>query len=275
MPSLDMPHHMRSEEWCRYREGVVIESNATVGSDSEGHSMVDAGLDNNVRIEAHVPEGMRVTVDLESRSANRGQSREYLGEAVAPSEPRERQGYYWGYAVRRAVSLSSVFTECPFEGGYDYCIGTSERGSPVQEFTRRIETPRKWNHLLIAFGGIAGLEAAVGNDAELEGKVGNPSDLFDVYLNLVTGQGSRTIRTEEAIWCACMGLKAWVEDTGMKSEAASVEVKAKNSKSEARFNADQNGNADIKAEAYSAEAYSAEKEEPEIKRKKKNRHKRT
>lgn len=24
LPSLDMPHHPRSDEWCDYREGVVV-----------------------------------------------------------------------------------------------------------------------------------------------------------------------------------------------------------------------------------------------------------
>ena len=42
-------------------------------------------------------------------------------------------GFYWGYAVRLADSLSAVFSKCPFEGGYDLTLGTSERGAVVDD----------------------------------------------------------------------------------------------------------------------------------------------
>lgn len=50
------------------------------------------------------------------------------GTVVAPSLPREQQGIYWGYSVRLAPDLGSVFTEGPYSGGYDLTIGTSEKG---------------------------------------------------------------------------------------------------------------------------------------------------
>jgi len=37
-------------------------------------------------------------------------------------------GIFWGYQTRIADSISAVFTESPFEQGYDLTIGTSERG---------------------------------------------------------------------------------------------------------------------------------------------------
>ena len=48
------------------------------------------------------------------------------------------------------------------------------------------------------FGGPQGLEHALQHD-ELAGQHGCPSELFDRYLNTCFDQGSRTIRTEEAI----------------------------------------------------------------------------
>jgi len=36
-------------------------------------------------------------------------------QIVPPSKPREEAGMYWGYKVRYASQLSSVFKECPFE----------------------------------------------------------------------------------------------------------------------------------------------------------------
>jgi predicted SPOUT superfamily RNA methylase MTH1 len=76
-------------------------------------------------------------------------------EVVPPEEPREKAGLYWGYTVRHTSCLSAVFTDCPFMGGYDYIIGTSEHGQKIRaaEFT----IP-KFKHLLIVFGGVAGLE---------------------------------------------------------------------------------------------------------------------
>ncbi|GKV38527.1 hypothetical protein SLEP1_g46435 [Rubroshorea leprosula] len=53
-------------------------------------------------------------------------------------------------------------------------------------------------HLLIAFGGLAGLKESVEEDDNLQGK--NAPEVFDLYLNTCPHQGSQTIRTEEAIF---------------------------------------------------------------------------
>ena len=55
------------------------------------------------------------------------------GKIVSPLEPRVLAGLYWGYNVRLARSLGAVFTECPYKDTYDLRIGTSERGSPVDQ----------------------------------------------------------------------------------------------------------------------------------------------
>ena len=47
-------------------------------------------------------------------------------------DPVCKGGEYWGFTVRIAQGLSSVFLECPFSGGYDLVIGTSERGNYVR-----------------------------------------------------------------------------------------------------------------------------------------------
>ena len=49
-----------------------------------------------------------------------------------------------------------------------------------------------FSHLVIVFGGVKGLEAALEVDPVLEGD--DPEPLFDLYLNTCPGQGSRTIR---------------------------------------------------------------------------------
>lgn len=54
---------------------------------------------------------------------------------VPPSTPTSESGLYWGYRVRVASSLAQVFSESPFPdaGGYSLSIGTSERGTPIEE----------------------------------------------------------------------------------------------------------------------------------------------
>ena len=49
-----------------------------------------------------------------------------IHRAVSPDEPREQRGLYWGYQTRLAAGIPEIFSECPYEGGYDLKIGTSE-----------------------------------------------------------------------------------------------------------------------------------------------------
>ncbi|CAM8911847.1 unnamed protein product [Rhodiola kirilowii] len=101
---------------------------------------------------------------------------------------------YWGYTVRYAPNISSISKNCPYKSSYDYMIGTSEHGLVVKPSELQIPACR---HLLISFGGLAGLEESVEEDTNLKGK--DVRDVFDTYLNTCPNQGSRTIRTEEAI----------------------------------------------------------------------------
>jgi predicted SPOUT superfamily RNA methylase MTH1 len=124
LPSLDLPHHVKPDEWCTYREGVTLP-----GADENG-TFVEAGLRIPVTVaEERIPPDTRVTLRFDEeaeRAAGRESGEEVIfAEAVGAEEPREVGGYYWGYSVRRAKCLSDVFTECGFEGGYDVSIGTS------------------------------------------------------------------------------------------------------------------------------------------------------
>lgn len=58
---------------------------------------------------------------------------------------------------------------------------------------------------MVVFGGLQGLEASLDGDQNLEGT--DPSVLFDLYLNTCPAQGSRTIRTEEAMLISLAGLR--------------------------------------------------------------------
>ncbi|KUJ13820.1 DUF171-domain-containing protein [Mollisia scopiformis] len=210
LPSLDLPHHLKPDEWCPYREGVTLP-----GADENG-TFVEAGLRIPVTVEEQIPENTRVTLKFKpgaEESSKDMKSEVILAEPVAPDEPREESGYYWGFNVRKAGSLSDVFTECPYDGGYDVSIGTSERGVDVEELYSEDNNQKlgKFKHLLVVFGGVAGLEVAFKNDEELQKlPVTEVKEVFDRWVNVCPGQGSRTIRTEEAVWIGLMGLRRLV-----------------------------------------------------------------
>ncbi|KAF2643078.1 DUF171-domain-containing protein [Massarina eburnea CBS 473.64] len=255
LPSLDMPHHLKNTEWCRYREGVAIgpvesvappkskakpkrKSTTTTTTPEEdaptASTYIKCGLPFPVRVAFAIPRGMRVTLKFATTDPppswpNLGQKQceDLSVEAVDPAAPREEEGYYWGYETRRASSISDVLTSCKFENGYDVSIGTSERGAPLsavlpedllgsavrKEQKGVARLPEAFKHLLIVFGGVAGIELAVDKDPELKGKIGKETagEMFDGWVNLVQGQGSRTIRTEEAVEFGLFGLKGYVD----------------------------------------------------------------
>lgn len=166
---------------------------------------MDIGMPNTVTIAESIPPRTRVTLKMPDDPRE-------MPEPIHPAVPRTEGGYFWGYSVRRAPTLSSVFTQCPYEDGYDMSIGTSERGTPLQKaFPHHQEA--NFNHLLIVFGGPRGLEYAAMNDPELEqmGISGSRTkELFDHWVNVLPNQGSRTIRTDEALLIALTGLrKLW------------------------------------------------------------------
>lgn len=184
------------------REGVVSKKPTRDGKD---YSLVNVGLDRDCRVSKKLPQGVRVTIKFEDSSP------EYIlkpkgklkGVAVSPHAPKRENGTYWGYTVRLASSLEKVFSECPFREGYDVKVGTSEKGSDYRSLKRQ-----HFNHLLIVFGGVEGLEYALENDESLvEDEVSN---LFDHYVNTCPSQGSRTIRTEEAILISMAALSDFI-----------------------------------------------------------------
>lgn len=194
---LDCPSHMRMDDISAFREGIIL--NRTTG-EGKG-SFVNVGLRKELRCDKHLTPGVRVTVQMEPHDHDCIENKKYLkGKIVSPSAPREQAGLYWGYIVRTANSFKKVFTESSYKGGYDLTIGTSERGEVIDD----LEIP-EFNHLLIVFGGVQGLETSLESDeaiTETEVEL-----LFDHYINTCPNQGSRTIRTEEAVLVTLSALR--------------------------------------------------------------------
>jgi predicted SPOUT superfamily RNA methylase MTH1 len=156
-----------------------------------------------VEIEEDIPPKTRITLRFPDDESQ-------YPEPVHPDIPRTEGGYYWGYQVRKCNSLSNVFTESPYEGGYDVSIGTSERGTTIPTAFppgKRVN----FKHMLVVFGGPRGLEFAAMNDEELSGmeiQGAKTKELFDHWVNVLPNQGSRTIRTDEAVFIALTALRS-------------------------------------------------------------------
>lgn len=175
---------------------------------------VDIGQERLVEIDANVSVGDRVTVDMEQSGPeyNSCPGKYLFGRLVDRETPTRTEGLYWGYRVRVAESLSAVFSNSSVSPkGYDLTIGTSERGTQITESVDSgdFKLP-ECTHALIVFGGVHGLERSAVGDRALESlgistakadeeEGHNIGDLFDFYVNTCPNQGSRTIRTEEAI----------------------------------------------------------------------------
>ncbi|CAD5215422.1 unnamed protein product [Bursaphelenchus okinawaensis] len=190
---LDGMHHLRANDLhIPYREGIVLDRIVKEGKGS----FCDVGLDKELQLEDGVmlPPKTRITVQLTDTNPEK---KRYRGKIFSPNKIRNEAGIYWGYNVRIAKSLNDVFST-----PYDMYIGTSERGKAVDE----MEFERKeGSKILVVFGGLQGLENAVQCDEKCE--VEDPAELFNYYINSLPDQGSRIIRTEEAIPITLTALK--------------------------------------------------------------------
>ena len=161
-------------------------------------SYVNVGVQREIQVDRLLEPGVRVTVELDE--AREGQKKLH-GKIVSPRTPRQDYSIYWGYSVRLAKTFGEVFSGNPFGGKYDLTVGTSENGRNVDDVL--IEP---FQHSLIVFGGLQGLEAILESDETLT--AADTDELFDIYINTCPNQGSRTIRTEEALFITLAALQS-------------------------------------------------------------------
>jgi len=202
MNPLDSSHHLRIDEWCKYREGVVLDRPT---KDGQG-SWVNIGLKKECKINTTLQSRTRVTVKLNEKDFNE-KIKFYTGEAVSMNEPKSN-GLYWGYIVRVAESFKEIFEDSCFEEGYDFIIGTSDKGEDYSE--QKFEEFRDFKHCLIFFGGLQGIEGMLESDEHYN--ITDLSKICNIYVNTCPKQGLRTIRTEEAILISLAVLKPKIEE---------------------------------------------------------------
>ena len=191
MNPLESQHHLRIDEWCPYREGIVL--NRPVKGD---FSWVNIGLKKDCKINKKLPEKTRVTVKLNENGFN-DNLKYYSGIPVSMREPFENYGIYWGYLVRVCDRFNQIFNESIFGEKYDLIIGTSDKGDDFRKVN--FEKVKNFKHCLIVFGGIQGIEGMIDDDEKEVKRGKDVKGFFDFYLNTCVNQGLRTIRTEEAV----------------------------------------------------------------------------
>jgi len=102
--------------------------------------------------------------------------------------------------VRVAQTLEKVFTESIFDEPYDLKLGISDKAQEV-DFAN-LSPWKNFKHALVFFGGLEGIEGLVEQEEHTTRKEGDTASLFDLYLNTCPENGSRNIRTEEAVLVA-------------------------------------------------------------------------
>ena len=174
LPPLNIPTHpeSRSMDVEHYREGLVLES--------DGGSLIEAGLGRPVRVRKRLRPGSRVVLRISPGG----------GRLKVSAISRRRSEVYPGFRVGVAGERLPEIVR-----GYDLRIATSRMGRDVSalldELRGRVGGAGR---ICVAFGSAReGLyEIAERQGFRLE-------DSFDYVLNTFPGQGVRTIRVEEAV----------------------------------------------------------------------------
>lgn len=181
LPPLQAPHHLMAREFPhRYRDGVTVDQNLVF----IGHQKM-CMLKN-----VNIPSGLRVTIETFKEEKDL-----FLGRVVTSTDPKSKEGIYWGYNVRVANSLSHALQDCPYEA-YDMIVACGQGGTSVDDEDYVLPPFR---HLLLVFGEANdGLSTSLTNDQRFPSGT-DVRDVFDQYIDVCPHRGSRYMRTEESV----------------------------------------------------------------------------
>ena len=181
LPPLRTPHHpledrVENVEIGEAREGVVTNM-------IDGGYMVDVGLDKFMEVKGRPPSrGSRVTMRVVEKEPN----------LIGRPTKKSRLSEYWGYDLRGS---NFRLCELALSPEWDLTIATSRRGEDFNSAAPRLSN--LWvesMRTLIAFGShIDGVHEIIGRERK------RAEECFRFILNTVPGQGTETLRTEEAI----------------------------------------------------------------------------
>lgn len=180
-----------------FRVGVVVpgpqkkKSEKKVGSDKS--AWVDIGIDSPVRLEApsrKVRNGERINVRIFSR-------RPIQAKLVTKDEIP----MYWGYRTAVEDSLSGALEKISKEGAL--IIATSRQGKLLDNtlLAQIGDRTKQSNNTAVVFGSPRqGIETILADEGF------KLPDFHCEVLNTIPGQGTATVRTEEAVWATLSAL---------------------------------------------------------------------
>jgi len=182
LPPLRTPHHPtinRSEQLKigEYREGIVISS-------SKKGSKIYIGVEKPAFVKGvKLPTGKRVTIKI--KDLNR--------EIEAVIANREEMPYYWGFKV---TTFEKSLGRLLKSGRWDLIIATSKYGRNFSQVKEKLaEKLRICYKKLVVFGA-----PSEGLYDILKKEQLDLDELADFVINTIPGQGTKTVRTEEAIF---------------------------------------------------------------------------
>ena len=184
LPPLRTPHHplsnrIRDLAVGEHREGVVL-------SLTEAGSLVDIGVERPVLIpDIKLPLNIRVTVRVTKIGKHPRAALASYDEIKA----------YWGYRV----TVSNVpFGQLVKNRFFDLIIATSRHGTPLMETADELARRWKKSHkILVAFGApTQGLYEIVARENLKLNEVAH------FTVNTIPNQGTKTVRTEEALYAS-------------------------------------------------------------------------
>ena len=181
LPPLRTPHHPLEDRVEKVTVGEVREGAVTDITD--GGYMVDVGLDTLMEVKGRAPSrGSRVTVQIvEKEPTLRGR----------PAK-KSRLDTYWGYDLRGS---NYRLCELALSPEWDLTIATSRRGDEFDSAAPEIRSIwAESRRTLVAFGSHSeGVYEIIGKERK------RAEECFRYIVNTIPGQGTETVRTEEAV----------------------------------------------------------------------------
>lgn len=192
LPPLRTPHHPLTKRIAdlidgEYRDGVVVKTGK--------NTLVDIGFERPIRLnEGNAPLGKRITVKIVKHASK---------ISIQKYDKSKISNIYWGYHV----GISNATLAQMLSGGvFDLVILTSKYGKPLIEVIGELK--RRWieaKNRLIVFGspkqGIREILKCDGLDMD---------EVDSLVINTIPSQGTKTIRTEEAIFATLAVINLFV-----------------------------------------------------------------
>jgi predicted SPOUT superfamily RNA methylase MTH1 len=181
LPPLRTPHHPLEDRVEKVTVGEVREGAVTDVTD--GGYFVDVGLDRLMEVRGRAPSrGSRVTVRIVEK------------EPILRGRPakKNRLNAYWGYDLRGS---NYRLCELALSPEWDLTIATSRKGEDFDSAAPEIRPVwAESRRTLVAFGSHSeGIYEIIGRERK------RAEECFRFIVNTIPGQGTETVRTEEAV----------------------------------------------------------------------------